>query len=230
MIAQKANIESNSDLQTKKTVLDYGTIFNKAPIGLEYYDKNGILVDINETALQIYGCADKEHLLKSRICLYDNPNYKSQIKNEADRYRTCTCNFNYDFDLLKKENYYPDGKRSGKVRIQNKIAPIINEKGEIEGTIVSTLEVTEDLNLRYEQLYREKEIITEALPIGLAIYDKDGYQQFINPALASIFGVEDVEAHLAKHINLFEDPIISEHLKEKIRNNDITEASIEYSL
>lgn len=164
MIAQKANIESNSDLQTKKTVLDYGTIFNKAPIGLEYYDKNGILVDINETALQIYGCADKEHLLKSRICLYDNPNYKSQIKNEADRYRTCTCNFNYDLDLLKKENYYPDGKRSGKVRIQNKITPIINEKGEIEGTIVSTLEVTEDLNLRYEQLYREKRLSRKHFP------------------------------------------------------------------
>lgn len=230
MIAQKANIESSSDLQTKKTVLDYGTIFNKAPIGLEYYDKDGILVDINETALQIYGYADKEHLLKSHICLYDNPNYKSQIKNEADRYRTCTYNFNYDFDLLKKENYYPDSKRSGKVKIQNKIEPIINKKGEIEGTIVSTLEVTKDPNPRYEQLYREKEIITESLPVGLAIYDKDGYQQFINPALASIFGVEDVEAHLAKHINLFEDPIISEHLKEKIRNNDITEASIEYSL
>lgn len=230
MITQKANIESNSDLQPPKTVLDYGTIFNKAPVGLEYYDKDGILVDINETALRIYECADKEHLLKSRICFYDHPNYKSQIKNEADKYRTCTCNFNYDFDLLKKENYYLDSKRSGKVRIQNKIEPIINEKGEIEGTIVSTLEITEDTNLRYEQLYREKEIITEALPIGLAIYDKDGYQQFINPALASIFGVEDIEVHLAKHINLFEDPIISEHLKENIRNNDITEASIEYSL
>ena len=230
MIAQKANIESNSDLQTKKTVLDYGTIFNKAPIGLEYYDQDGILIDINETALRIYGCTDKEHLLKSRICFYDNPNYKSQIKNEADRYRTCTCNFNYDFDLLKKENYYLNNKRSGKIRIQNKFEPIINEKGEIEGTIVSTLEITEDTNLRYEQLYREKEIITEALPIGLAIYDKDGYQQFINPALASIFGIEDIEAHLAKHINLFEEPMISEHLKGKIRNNDITEANIEYNL
>ena len=73
MIAQKANIESNSDLQTKKTVLDYGTIFNKAPIGLEYYDQDGILIDINETALRIYGCTDKEHLLATStmtsICL-----------------------------------------------------------------------------------------------------------------------------------------------------------------
>ena len=230
MIAQKANIENDSNPQTKKTVLDYDTIFNKAPIGLEYYDKDGILVDINEIALRNYGCTDKERLLKKGICLYDHPSYKSQMKNETDRYHACTCSLNYDFDSLKKDSYYPGSKRSGKARMQNKIKPIINEKGEIEGTIVSTLEITEDADPKYEQLYREKKIITEALPIGLAIYDKDGYQQFINPALASIFGVEDSEAHLAKHINLFEDPIISERLKEKIRHNDIAEASIEYSL
>ena len=232
MVAQKANSESDSDPQTKKIALDYNSIFNAAPVGLEYYDKDGILIDINEAALQIYGCTDKAHLLNSRVCLYDNPNYKSQIKEKANRYHPYTCNFYYDFDLLKKENYYLESTRSGKVRIQNKIEPILNKQGEIEGTIISTLDITEDLNLnhQYEQLYREKEIITEALPIGLAIYDKDGYQQFINPALASIFGIEDIEAHLAKHINLFEDPIIPEYLKNKVRNNDIAEASIEYNL
>ncbi|MDD3039435.1 PAS domain-containing hybrid sensor histidine kinase/response regulator [Bacteroides sp.] len=232
MVGQRANRENDSVPETKEIVLDYNTIFNAAPVGLEYYDKDGILIDINETALRIYGCTSKKHLLDSRICLYDNPNYKSQIKNEADRYRLCTCNFYYDFDLLKKENYYLNSERSGKVRIQNKIEPILNKQREIEGFIISTLDITDDLNLnhQYEQLYREKEVITEALPIGLAIYDKDGYQQFINPALASIFGIEDIKAHLAKHINLFEDPIIPEYLKERVRNHDIAEASIEYNL
>ena len=210
----------------------YNTIFEAAPIGLEYYDKDGILIDINKTALKIYGCTDKEHLLKSRICLYDNPNYKSQIKKESDKYKPCICNFYYDFDLLRKENYYPNCSRSGRIRIQNKIEPVLNEEGEIQGTIISTQDITKDFNLshRYEQLYREKEIITESLPIGLAIYDKDGYQQFVNPALASIFGIEDIEAHLAKHINLFEDPIIPDYLKERVHNNDIAEASLEYNL
>lgn len=213
-------------------VLDYEAIFNTAPIGLEYYDKNGILIDINESALQIYGCTDKKHLLESRICLYDNPNYKLQVKNEADKYRLCVCNFYYDFDLLKKENYYSGCTKSGKALIQNKIMPVLNEKGEFEGTIISTQDITREreLNDRYKQLHREREAIVEMLPIGLAIYDKDGYQQFINSTLAILFGVEDIKAHLAKRINLFEDPIIPEHLKEKIRNNDLVEADIQYNL
>ena len=150
MVAQKANSESDSDPQTKKIALDYNSIFNAAPVGLEYYDKDGILIDINEAALQIYGCTDKAHLLNSRVCLYDNPNYKSQIKEKANRYHPYTCNFYYDFDLLKKENYYLESTRSGKVRIQNKIEPILNKQGEIEGTIISTLDITEDLNLNHQ--------------------------------------------------------------------------------
>lgn len=232
MTKLNTNRKSDKVTQATATMLDYRTIFNTAPIGLEYYDKDGILVDINEVALDIYGCTDKEHLLKSRICLYDNPNYKSQIKKEEDRYRPCVCNFDYDFDLLKKDNYYANSQRTGKIRIQNKIEPILNEKGEIQETIISTQDITNDLSLnhRYEQLYREKEIISEALPIGLALYDPYGYQQFINPALASIFGIEDIQEHLKKHINLFEDPIIPDYLKDKIREDDITEASLEYNL
>lgn len=232
MATQNTNNKSGNAPQTKEMLQRYNTIFEAAPIGLEYYDKDGILIDINKTALKIYGCTDKEHLLKSRICLYDNPNYKSQIKKESDKYKPCICNFYYDFDLLRKENYYPNCSRSGRIRIQNKIEPVLNEEGEIQGTIISTQDITKDFNLshRYEQLYREKEIITESLPIGLAIYDKDGYQQFVNPALASIFGIEDIEAHLAKHINLFEDPIIPDYLKERVHNNDIAEASLEYNL
>lgn len=231
MVTQNANNNGDNDSLISK-MINYKNIFDFAPVGLEYYDKDGILIDINEAALKIYGYTDKEDLLQSRICLYNNPNYKSQIKDEADRYHLCVCNFYYDFDLLKKENYYLKSQRSGKIRIQNKIEPILNEKGEIEGTIISTQDITEDFNLsyRYEQLTREKETISEALPIGLAIYDKYGYQQYINPALASIFGLEDIEAHLKKHINLYEDPIIPEFLKDKVRNNDIAEASIEYNL
>lgn len=219
-------------MSTQRAVLDYRVIFESAPIGLEYYDKDGILIDINENAMRIYGCSDKKHLLENRICLYDNPNYKSQVPNEADRYRLCICVFDYDFDLLKKTNYYLKSTRSGKARIQNKIEPILNEKGELEGTIISTQDITEEdnLNNRYKQLYREKETIAEMLPIGLAVYDKEGYQQFINPALAAIFGVKDIETHLSRRINLFEDPIIPEHLKEKVRNSDFVEASLEYSL
>lgn len=78
MATRKADYRRDDDRETAKTALDYNAVFDASPVGLEYYDKDGILVDINESALQIYGCGDKEHLLKSRICLYDNPNYKSQ--------------------------------------------------------------------------------------------------------------------------------------------------------
>lgn len=222
---------NNNNLQEKEMMLRYSTIFNAAPVGLEYYDKDGILIDINESALRIHGCTDKEHLLNSRICLYDNPNYKLLIKDETDRYQSHICSFDYDFDLPKKENYYLKGQRLGKARFQNKIEPILNKKGEIEGTILAISDITEDYNrnYRYEQLYREKVAISDALPIGLAIYDKDANQQFINPAIASIFGVTDIKAHLEKHINLFDDPIIPDHLKEKVRQGKNVEANISYN-
>ncbi len=78
--------------------------------------------------------------------------------------------------------------------------------------------------------YQESLVLLENLPVGIAIYDKDGRQEYINDAVARLFGVPDKEAHLAHRISIYEDPILSEKIKDVIRRGEDFETIVEYDL
>ena len=46
MATRKADYRRDDDRETAKTALDYNAVFDASPVGLEYYDKDGILVDM----------------------------------------------------------------------------------------------------------------------------------------------------------------------------------------
>lgn len=72
--------------------------------------------------------------------------------------------------------------------------------------------------------------ILQTLPAGLVIYDKDAIQEYVNDAVAKLFGVSDIEAHLAKKICLYNDPVVSEKYKNALRRGEDVDAVIEYNL
>lgn len=79
-------------------------------------------------------------------------------------------------------------------------------------------------------LCQESQTIIKALPVGIAIYDKNARQEYINDAVAILFGITDKETHLAKHISLYDDSGIPKEIKEKIRQGEDADATIEYDL
>lgn len=74
-----------SELQAKedRLALDHRekilrNIYKNLPAGIELYDKDGYLIDINDKELEIFGLTDKNEVLG--INLFDNPNIPQEIK------------------------------------------------------------------------------------------------------------------------------------------------------
>lgn len=78
--------------------------------------------------------------------------------------------------------------------------------------------------------YKESQAILAALPVGIAIYDKNARQEYINDAVATIFGVTDREAHVAKRISLYDDPALKDEIKELIRKGVDVDTVVEYDI
>lgn len=81
----------------------------------------------------------------------------------------------------------------------------------------------------HEALYQSEQIlrnIYKNLPIGIELYDKDGRAIDINDKELDIFGISNKESILGT--DLFQNPLIPDNIKAKIRNREIAEFFIDY--
>lgn len=83
---------------------------------------------------------------------------------------------------------------------------------------------------QYLRLYQESDSILNNIPVAVAVYDKDGRQTYVNESTYTMFSVADIEAHKARHISIFDDPIIPENIKEEIRRGEETQTILQYDL
>lgn len=85
-------------------------IYKNIPVGIEIYDRTGILQDINDMELKIFGIRDKKDVVGVNI--FDNPNISDEIKNGLRDGRDVSFELLYDFTKLK--GYYPSKYRGVK--------------------------------------------------------------------------------------------------------------------
>lgn len=78
-------------------------IYKNIPVGIEIYDRSGILQDINDMELKIFGIQEKEDVIGVNI--FDNPNISDEIKDALRDGRDISFELLYDFTKLK--GYYP---------------------------------------------------------------------------------------------------------------------------
>jgi signal transduction histidine kinase/CheY-like chemotaxis protein/ABC-type amino acid transport substrate-binding protein/PAS domain-containing protein len=124
----------------------YQTMFNTTLIGLEYYDGEGTLVDMNDTACAIFGILDKRVLINARYSIYHNPVMMGLIdKNDPKPfYGTIQVNPSdiekYDrFNLLNRREIF---------FLEVSIVPVFFSLGELNCIIVSVKDVTEEQTMQ----------------------------------------------------------------------------------
>lgn len=96
---QKA-IEEQQILQHKEEVLN--NIFQNLPAGIELYDKDGYLTEINDKELEMFGIGNREDVLG--VNLFSNPNIPDNIKDNLRRQEDAFFNTNYNFSAIN--DYY----------------------------------------------------------------------------------------------------------------------------
>ena len=90
-----------SGLKNKNS--QFNEIFDKSPIGILFYDKNGNLTDANQSALEIAGIPSLNVCIKFN--LFDNPNVNSR-KEELLEKGFIKFQASLNFDNIKKSSLY----------------------------------------------------------------------------------------------------------------------------
>ncbi|WP_044262329.1 sensor histidine kinase [Bacteroides timonensis] len=116
-------------------------LFSNIPVGVEIYDKDGCLIDLNNKDLEIFGIAGKKDVLG--VNFYENPNVPIDIR---ERMRVeDELDFSQDYEFAGIRGYYGSGKK-GKIELYTKISKIYDTKGNCSGFVLINIDNTERLS------------------------------------------------------------------------------------
>ncbi len=102
-------------------------LFEKSPIGIELYDKEGMLIDANQVTLDIFGVSSVDDV--KGINLFEDPNLTEEAKDKLRKGEPLAFQAEFDFEVVKKANLYRTSK-SGTLPMDVIISPMILEGGD----------------------------------------------------------------------------------------------------
>ncbi len=85
----------------------FHNIYKRLPVGIELYNQQGVLIDINDKELEMFHLKQKEDLLG--INIFENPVFPEEMKAKLRKYEDADFTFRYDFSKIGK--YYETEKR-----------------------------------------------------------------------------------------------------------------------
>jgi len=135
--------------QVNQLLMRYHTVFNTSLLDMVFYDKNGVVLDINDKACQAFGIKDREQVLKDKFLLKNNPMYSGIDLQQMENTRSTTL---VDFSEYQDAVYQLDRfGLKGKMYYDSTINPIRNAKGELEGAYMCGRDITEMVDSVHRQ-------------------------------------------------------------------------------
>ena len=152
-------------------------IYKNLPAGVELYDKDGYLVDINDKELEIFGLSDKNEALG--VNLFDNPNIPLEVKERLRAKEDVNFSINYDFSKI---NQYVDSRRNGIINLTTKVTALYDSQNRFINYLFINIDTTETTNAytkiqEFENLFL---LIGDYSKVGFAHFNvltRDGYAQ-----------------------------------------------------
>ena len=127
--------------EVNQLLMRYHTVFNSSLSDMMFYDKNGVLRDINDKACQSFHINDREKLLGGSYTLDINPFFNMLDFSRLERANMTSI---VDFEAFRDERYHLESfALQGKMYYESSINAIRNADGEVEGVYVSGRNVTE---------------------------------------------------------------------------------------
>ena len=160
--------------QVNKLLMRYHTVFNSSLLDMIYYDRHGVLQDINEKACQAFGIEDRERVISEGFLLQKNPFFSNVPLEQMENTRTSSI---IDFGQFTDEIYQTErfGLR-GKMYYDSTINPFRDADGHLEGVYMCGRDITEMV----ESFHRQQE---GALRLKQATRNVENYISNINYAL-----------------------------------------------
>ena len=152
-------------------------IYKNLPAGVELYDKDGYLVDINDKELEIFGLSDKNEAL--RVNLFDNPDIPSEVKEKLRAKEDVDFSIDYDFSKISQ---YVNTRRNGIINLTTKVTALYDSQNQFINYLFINIDTTETTNAytkiqEFENLFL---LIGDYAKVGFAHFNvltRDGYAQ-----------------------------------------------------
>ena len=156
---------SESEARLEKAYLQ--NIYKNLPAGIELYDKDGFMTDLNDKEMEIFGLRHKEDVIG--LNLFDNPLLPQGLKDKLKAGAPIDMSFNYDLDRL--DGYYSTS-RTGTISLISKFAPLYDALGNLINILLINIDNTETTNA-YSKIQDFEEFFTL-----IGNYAKVGYAHF----------------------------------------------------
>ena len=156
---------SESEARLEKAYLQ--NIYKNLPAGIELYDKDGFMTDLNDKEMEIFGLRHKEDVIG--LNLFDNPLLPQGLKDKLKAGAPIDMSFNHDFDRL--DGYYSTS-RTGTISLISKFAPLYDALGNLINILLINIDNTETTNA-YSKIQDFEEFFTL-----IGNYAKVGYAHF----------------------------------------------------
>ena len=140
------SIRAQKELQRNEAKLQ--NLYKTIPVGIEIYDKDGVLLDLNDEDMRIFGIERKEDALG--VSLFDNPNVSPEEHEAMRRGQHIEFSMDYDFGKVRSGEYY----KSTHTEVRNLLArctPLRDGDGNIDQYVVIVVDNTES-NRTYHRL------------------------------------------------------------------------------
>lgn len=165
--------KAHNSLEHSEAILK--NIYKNLPIGLELYDKDGYMIDLNNKEIEMFGLPDKESALG--INVFENPVLPNTIKDYIKQGKQ--INFPFKYEFKKVGNYYPCSRKDS-IDIYTIGTPLYDSTGKLILYMFIHIDNTEILNARgkiqkFEELFS---LIGDYAKVGYAHYNaftKEGY-------------------------------------------------------
>jgi len=124
-----SEVQDGPDMASAYQALQYSerllsNIFKYLPIGIELYDMDGVLVDLNDKELEMFHIEKKEDVLG--INIFDNPIFPKEMKERLKKNEDADFTFRYDFS--KVGSYYQNTQKQGTIDLMTKVTTLYDSE------------------------------------------------------------------------------------------------------
>ena len=156
------SVQANRALDRSEKL--FQNIFANIPAGVEIYDKDGYLIDLNNKDLEIFGVVNKSDVIG--VNFFDNPNVPQNIRDRVRNEDLVDFRLNYSFE--QAEGYY-ETNRSNAIELYSKVSKLYDNEGNFSGYILISIDNTE----RIDAMNRIRDF--ENFFLMISAYAKVGY-------------------------------------------------------
>ena len=174
-------------------------IYQNIPVGIELYDKNGNLVDLNDKDLEMFGLARKEDALG--INMFENHLIPEEMRERMKRRENVSFSLVYDFSNL---NGLYVSKKTGRLNLLTKVTTLYDAQNNLINYLLISLDRTEATEA-YNQIQEFKDFFTL-----VGDYAQVGYAHF-NALTRNGYGLDSWYKNVGEEIGTPLSQIIGVH-------------------